>query len=32
MSEKSILEWTKIMCDLGYEFDCMFIGWKANIN
>lgn len=21
MSEKPILEWTKVMCDLGYKFD-----------
>lgn len=28
MSEKLILEWTKVMCDLGYEFDCNFNGWR----
>jgi hypothetical protein len=29
MSEKLISEWTKVMCDLGYEFDCDFEGWRT---
>lgn len=30
MKEKLILEWTKVMCDLGYEFDCQFKSWKRD--
>lgn len=28
MSETQLLEWTRVMCDLGYEFDAVFDGWK----
>lgn len=30
MSEKLLREWTKVMCDLGYEFDCEFKSWKTS--
>ena len=31
MSDKLILDWTKVMCELGYEFDCSFDGWKTSL-
>lgn len=27
MSEKSVMAWSKEMCELGYEYDCDFDGW-----
>ena len=27
MSDYTVIEWTKQMCDLGYKFDCEFDGW-----
>lgn len=30
MDESSVLDWTKLMCEIGYEFDCDFDGWGTN--
>ena len=27
MSDTVVIEWTKKMCDLGYQFDCQYDGW-----
>ena len=27
IADSVIIDWTKQMCDLGYEFDCEFDGW-----
>jgi|GEM_PF-3971995 len=29
MSDNLVLEWTKVMCDIGYEFDCEFKSWSV---
>ena len=30
MDEETVLEWTGLMSDLAYEFDCEFDGWGTN--
>ncbi len=30
MDEKTVLDWTGRMCDLGHEHDCEFDGWGTN--
>lgn len=30
MSDNVVLEWTKKMCEVGYEHDCDFDGWGTN--
>ncbi|PRC93500.1 ribonuclease E inhibitor RraB [Solimicrobium silvestre] len=30
MNDSSVLEWTKDMCELGFEHDCEFDGWGTN--
>jgi hypothetical protein len=30
MDEKTVVEWTGRMCDLGHERDCEFDGWGTN--
>jgi regulator of RNase E activity RraB len=30
MSEDVVSNWTKQMCEIGYEFDCEFDGWGTN--
>jgi hypothetical protein len=27
MEDSTVANWTKAMCELGYEFDCEFDGW-----
>ena len=30
MDDKTVLDWTDRMCDLGRQFDCEFAGWGVN--
>jgi hypothetical protein len=30
MDEKTVLDWTGRMCDVGHEHDCEFDGWGTN--
>ncbi len=30
MTTEKVLEWTGLMCNLGYEHDCEFDGWGTN--
>jgi hypothetical protein len=30
MDETTVTEWTRKMCELGYEHDCEFDGWGTN--
>ena len=30
MVNKTVINWTSEMCDLGYKFDCDFDGWGTN--
>lgn len=32
MDEKSVIDWSSRMCDLGHEHDCEFDGWGTNPN
>lgn len=32
MTENVVQQWTKQMCELGYQFDCEFDGWGTNPN
>jgi hypothetical protein len=30
METTNVINWTKQMCKIGYQFDCEFDGWGTN--
>lgn len=32
MSDETVKQWTKQMCELGYKFDCDFDGWGTELD